>query len=112
MVRKFRKRLSGLIYLRKYIYLISPKKINSNFYENLDKVLAFGNSAFFQLRLKKTRKNKIIDIAKKIKKITKKHKVKLIVNDDYDLALRVKADGCHLGQLDGCLKTAREKLKK
>ena len=111
MVRKLRKRLSGLIYLRKYIYLISPKKINSNFYENLDKVLAFGNSAFFQLRLKKTRKNKIIDIAKKIKKITKKHKVKLIINDDYDLALRVKADGCHLGQLDGCLKTAREKLK-
>ena len=91
MVRKLRKRLSGLIYLRKYIYLISPKKINSNFYENLDKVLAFGNSAFFQLRLKKTSKNKIIDIAKKIKKITKKHKVKLIINDDYDLALRVKA---------------------
>ena len=48
---------------------------------------------------------------KKIKKITKKHKVKLIINDDYDLALRVKADGCHLGQLDGCLKIAREKLK-
>ena len=57
--------------MRKYLYLISPKKINSNFYENLDKVLAFGNSAFFQLRLKKTRKNKIIDIAKKIKKLQK-----------------------------------------
>ena len=51
-------------------------------------------------------------IAIKIKKITHKHKVKFIVNDDYILASKVKTDGCHLGQLDGSIKVARNKLKK
>ena len=89
--------------MRKIIYLISPNKINKNFYSDLDKVLSFGNTAFFQLRLKKTKKNKFLKIAKKIKKITRKHKVKFLINDNYSLALNVKADGCHMGQRDGSL---------
>ena len=47
----------------------------------------------------------------KIKKITKKYKVKFIINDDYKLAIKVKADGCHMGQLDGPFNDARRKLK-
>jgi len=97
--------------LRKKVYLISPNKINKNFYESLNKVLSFGNSAFFQLRLKNTSKNKIMKEATKIKKITKKYKVKFIINDDYKLAIKVKADGCHMGQLDGSFNAARKKLK-
>jgi len=98
--------------LKRFVYLISPEKINQNFYNSLDKVLSYGNVEFFQLRLKKIRKNSILKIAIKIKKITHKHKVKFIVNDDYILALKVKTDGCHLGQLDGSIKVARNKLKK
>jgi thiamine-phosphate pyrophosphorylase len=98
--------------LRKLVYLISPLKINKNFYKKLDRVLSFGNSAYFQLRLKDKNKSNILRIARKILKITKKHKVKLIINDDYKLSLKVKADGCHLGQLDGSIKVARQKLKK
>jgi thiamine-phosphate pyrophosphorylase len=97
--------------LKKLVYLISPDKIKKNFYNNLDKVLSYGNVKFFQLRVKKTKKNDILKISKKIKKITKKNKVKFIVNDDYILALKVKADGCHMGQLDGSIKEARKKLK-
>ncbi len=97
--------------MRKSIYLISPKKITKGFYKSLDKVLAFGNCAFFQLRLKNTNKINIIKISNKIKKITNKYKVKFIVNDDYNLALSVKADGCHMGQLDGSFEVARYKLK-
>jgi len=97
--------------LKRSIYLISPNKISKNFFSELEEVLSFGNTAFFQIRLKKIKKNKILKITKKIKKITSKYKVKLIVNDDYKLALKSKADGCHLGQLDGSKKIARRKLK-
>jgi len=97
--------------LKKLVYLISPSKIHNNFYLKLDKVLSFGNVKFFQLRLKETNKNNILKIAKKIKIITRKYKVKFIINDDYTLALKAKADGCHIGQLDSSVKTARFKLK-
>ena len=55
--------------------------------------------------------NKFLKIATKIKKITLKHKVKLIINDNFILASKVKADGCHMGQLDGSFEIARKKLK-
>ena len=96
----------------KLVYLISPNKITKNFYSKLDKVLAYGNTDFFQLRLKNISNRRIFLITKKIKKITKKHKVKLIINDNYSLALKVKADGCHMGQNDGSFKIARNKLRK
>jgi thiamine-phosphate pyrophosphorylase len=94
--------------LKRFVYLISPNRINKKFYNNLDKVLSYGNVKFFQLRLKK---NNILKIANKIKKITHKYKVKFIINDDYILASKVKADGCHMGQLDGSIKKAKKKLK-
>jgi len=97
--------------LKKLVYLISPNKINNNFYNKLDAVLSFGNTKFFQLRLKRTKFKNLIKIANKIKKITTKHKVKFIVNDDYIVAYKSKADGCHLGQLDSSIKEARKKLK-
>ena len=50
-------------------------------------------------------------IAKKIIKICKKYNVKFIINDDPYLALKVKADGCHLGQKDMGVKNARKILK-
>ena len=98
--------------MKKFIYLISPKKINNNFYNNLDKVLSYGNVKFFQLRLKNTKINIVSRIAEKIQKLTKKNNVKFILNDNYNLALKVNTDGCHMGQLDGSHKIARKKLKK
>ena len=98
--------------MKKLVYLISPNKINNNFYNKLDAVLSFGNTKFFQLRLKRTKFKNLIKIANKIKKITTKHKVKFIVNDDYIVAYKSKADGCHIGQLDGSVKLAKKILKK
>ena len=91
--------------------MISPNEIKEQFYEDLNKVLSYGNVKFFQLRLKKIKKNNLLRIAKKIRKITYKHKVKLIINDNYNLVSKTKADGCHMGQLDGSFKTAKKKLK-
>ena len=97
--------------MKKLVYLISPNKINDKFYLNLDKVLSHKNVSFFQLRLKKIKKNNLLKIINKIKKITLKHKVKLIINDNFFLASRTKVDGCHMGQLDGSFKIARKELK-
>ena len=48
----------------------------------------------------------------KIKKISKKYKVKLIVNDDPNLAKKIGANGCHLGQNDMDIQKARKILGK
>ena len=97
--------------MKRLVYLISPNKINKKFYNNLDRVLSFGNVKFFQLRLKKIKSKNLLKIANKIRKITLKHEVKFIVNDDFILSLKTKADGCHMGQFDGSLKDARKKLR-
>ena len=34
-----------------------------------------------------------------------------IINDDYILTSKIKANGCHMGQKDGSFKIARKKLK-
>ena len=98
--------------LKKLVYLISPNKIYSGFYEDLEKVLSSNKVSFFQLRLKKKPKNLIVKIAKKIKKITKRYKVKLIINDNSELVKKVGADGCHIGQLDNTAVLVRKDNKK
>ena len=97
---------------KKFIYLISPTKIiDKSFYSELNLVLESNKISFFQLRLKKEDIKRKIIIAKKIIKICKKYNVKFIINDDPYLALKVKADGCHLGQKDMDVKNARKILK-
>ncbi len=96
----------------KFIYLISPNKIPNSFYSNLKLVLKTGKVSFFQLRLKSYSQNKKIIIGKKIKNICKKNNVKFIINDDPLLALKLDADGCHLGQKDMNIKTAKKILGK
>ncbi len=97
--------------MKKFIYLISPNKIYNSFYNDLDEVLSSKKIKFFQLRLKNKKDNEIIKISKKIKKITLKHKVKLIINDNYKIVKKINADGCHLGQADGSIEKARILLK-
>ncbi len=97
---------------KKFIYLISPNKILlKNFYKTLANLFKTKKIYFFQLRLKNEKKDKLIKIAKKIKKIAKKYDVKFIVNDNPYLANEVNADGCHIGQKDFDIKKARKILK-
>ena len=75
-------------------------------------VLKTGKVSFFQLRLKSYSQNKKMIIGEKIKNICKKNKVKFIINDDPLLALKLNADGCHLGQKDMDIKIAKKLLGK
>ena len=85
---------------KRFIYLISPSRINNLFFDDLHDVLKSNKVSFFQLRLKKESFKKKFKIGKKIKKICKKFDVKFLINDDVLLAKKLNADGCHLGQKD------------
>tara|TARA_B110000438_G_scaffold299155_1_gene348782 strand:- start:1396 stop:2004 length:609 start_codon:yes stop_codon:yes gene_type:complete len=99
--------------LKRYIYLISPQKIKGiKFYRQLDQVLKTKKVKYFQLRLKKISNLNLIKIGKKIKKITKKNKVKLLINDKPLAARKINADGCHLGQKDMNFYTSKKILGK
>ena len=93
---------------KKFIYLISPTKINTTFYQDLAKVLQQKKVSFFQLRLKKETLKKKLIIGKKIKKICKRFNVKFLINDDVFIAKKLDADGCHLGQRDMNIIEARK----
>ena len=78
----------------------------------MKEVLASRKIKYFQLRLKNNSYSQLLKIGKKIRPITKKYKVKLIINDFPKIAKKINADGCHLGQTDVPIKNARKLLKK
>ncbi len=93
---------------KKFIYLISPLKIDTSFHSDLIKVLKHNRVSIFQLRLKKECFKKKLSIGRKIQKICKKFNVKFLINDDVYLAKKLNADGCHLGQKDMNVLEARK----
>jgi len=99
--------------LKRYIYLISPQKIRgAEFYKELRQVLKTNKVKYFQLRLKKISTPNLLKISKKIKNITRKNKVKFLINDKPFIAKSAKADGCHIGQKDMSLIRSRKILGK
>ena len=104
--------MKNKIIKKKFVYLISPNRINNNnFYKQLENLFKTKKISFFQLRLKSEKIiNKLI-IGKKISKICKKYNVKFIINDDPILANKLNSDGCHLGQKDMKILEAQKILK-
>ncbi|MCD7035053.1 thiamine phosphate synthase [Metabacillus sp. GX 13764] len=51
------------------------------------------------------------ELAKKLQSICRSHKVPFIVNDDLELAVKIGADGLHIGQDDENAGAARESMK-
>ena len=99
--------------MKRYIYLISPKKIRpAVFYKDLAKVVKNRKVKYFQLRLKKISFLNLLKISKRVKKIVKKNNIKFIINDNPVIAKIIDADGCHLGQKDIDFFTARKILGK
>ena len=84
----------------KRIYLITPNILTKKFYSFLPKVLASKKVKFLQLRCKSYSRSKIDIHLRKISTIIKKHKVKLIINDDSSFIKKYKNTGFHLGQKD------------
>jgi thiamine-phosphate pyrophosphorylase len=49
-------------------------------------------------------------LAKELVKVCHEYQIPLIINDDVELAVKVAADGVHLGKDDGSIAEARERL--
>ena len=83
------------------LYLCTDREIMSckTIEESVEKAL-IGGCTVVQLREKNCSSRDFLQLAKRVKKITEKYNVPLIINDRVDIALLSGADGVHLGQSD------------
>jgi len=95
------------------LYLITPSKLEPKaFAEALKRALAGGDVASLQLRLKDISDDEILRAGERLLPITQRAGVAFIMNDRPDLALKLGADGVHVGQEDASYADARALLGK
>ena len=92
------------------LYLISPLDVGGAFPERLRRALAAGPAAAFQFRVKGMTEHEAARLAEPLQRICADADCAFIVNDSIALAKRLGADGVHLGQQDGEVREARERL--
>lgn len=94
------------------LYLISPPDVGGSFPDVLARTLDAAKVAAFQFRVKGLDDHAAAPLAEPLQRICAERDVTFIVNDSVSLAKRLGADGVHLGQQDGDVREAREKLGK
>lgn len=93
------------------IYAVTDRKwIGEQTLEEQVEAALKGGATMVQIREKHMEQEDFLAEAKKIKEITQKYNVPLIINDNVDLAIACNADGVHVGQSDIEAAIAREKL--
>lgn len=92
------------------LYLISPLDVGGDFPDRLVRALDAGPVAAFQFRVKGVDEHEAARLAAPLQEICAAREVAFIVNDSISLAKRIKADGVHLGQDDGTVEEARQRL--
>jgi len=75
--------------------------------DSVARALIEGGAGIIQLRAKGCELDEIEQLARSIQPICKAAKVPFIVNDYPEIALKVGADGVHIGQDDGTLERVR-----
>lgn len=83
------------------LYLVTDKrnKTDDEFLEIIEKAIK-GGTTVVQIREKEGETLDFYNLALKVKEITSKYNVPLIVNDRIDVALAIKSEGVHIGQTD------------
>ena len=92
------------------LYLISPLDVSGLFPDRLARALDAGAVSAFQFRVKDLDEHEAARLAEPLQQICAARDVAFIVNDSISLAKRLGADGVHLGQGDGVVADARERL--
>ncbi len=91
------------------LYLISPPQIDlPKFAGELAQAFQGGDVGAFQLRLKDADDADILKATQKLMPICHEHAAAFILNDRADLAVKIKADGIHLGVDDMPIEEARK----
>lgn len=91
------------------LYLVTDRELMST--EKLETAVEqaiLGGCTVVQLREKNCSSLEFFEIAIKIKEITDRYQIPLIINDRIDIALAVDATGVHIGQSDIPARTARK----
>ncbi|MCP5386956.1 MAG: thiamine phosphate synthase [Novosphingobium sp.] len=92
------------------LYLISPLDVGGAFPDRLARALDAGPVAAFQFRVKDIDEHQAARLAEPLQALCAARDVAFIVNDSISLAKRIGADGVHLGQDDGTVAEARQRL--
>jgi thiamine-phosphate pyrophosphorylase len=81
----------------------------SNLAEKVEQAIR-GGATFVQLREKDISDEEFLTIAREVKVVTDRYMVPYVINDNVNVAIKVNADGVHLGQGDEQIRTARVRL--
>ncbi len=78
-------------------------------YDQVEKALK-GGATFIQLREKELEEEQFLEEAKELKKLCRRYKVPFVINDNVGIAVKMDADGIHIGQSDMEAGNARERI--
>ena len=90
------------------LYLVTNNSENEEKFLKTIEEAILGGVTIVQLREKTSSTLNFYNLALKVKKITDKYEIPLLINDRIDIALAIDADGVHLGQEDMPCKIARK----
>lgn len=90
------------------LHYISQGRSHEEHLENIQKACSSG-AELVQLRLKDVSEKKYLKLAEAARDITSHFQTRLIINEHYNIAKAVKADGVHLEKIDAC-STARKHM--
>ena len=91
------------------VYLVTDRrnKTDEEFLNIIEEAIK-GGTTIVQLREKTASTKDFYELALKVKEITRKYDVPLLINDRIDIALAVDCEGVHIGQDDMPADIARE----
>ena len=91
------------------VYLVTDRrnKTDDEFLNIIEEAIK-GGTTIVQLREKTASTKEFYDLALKVKEITSRYGVPLLINDKIDIALAVGSEGVHIGQDDMPADIARE----
>jgi len=93
------------------LYLVTDRRWlgERNLWDGVEEAIR-GGATLVQLREKKISSKEYLELAQKVKTVTDRHDIPLIINDRIDIALAIDADGVHLGPEDLPIPIARKLL--
>ena len=91
------------------VYLVTDRsnKTDEEFLNIIEEAIK-GGTTIVQLREKTASTKEFYDLALKVKEITSRYGIPLLINDRIDIALAVDSEGVHIGQDDMPADIARE----
>ncbi len=92
------------------LYLVTNNSEDEEKFLNIIEEAIKGGVTIVQLREKSAETLDFYNLALRVKEITQKYDVPLIINDRIDIALAIDAKGVHVGQSDMPAKIARQMI--